>query len=79
MADLTPIGKYYTIITDMMTTKELAGIGGVTVGRICALCQTGVLKAHKIAGAWFIEPGSAKEWAASSRKVGRPPKEPRHE
>ena len=55
-----------------LTVRELAERGGVTEGWIRKLCQRGDLVCMKLAGSWFVLPGSADAWIHSDRRPGRP-------
>ena len=53
-----------------MLTREAAQKLGITVGRVCRLCQTGRLGAEKVGRDWHITPEALEKFVP--RKAGRP-------
>ena len=58
---------------EILTTEEAAEIIGVSVVRVCQLCQEGRL-GTKFGDRWAITETEARQFAAVQRKPGRPKK-----
>lgn len=56
----------------MYTTKEAAERLGVSVRRVNALVNAGVLSAEKFGHSWMVDEASVEEYASAPRKAGRP-------
>lgn len=57
-----------------ITTDAAASLLKVTVRRVQAMLNSGVLKGEKFGRAWLVNEASAKRVAATERKAGRPKK-----
>lgn len=60
-------------IGNFLSVDEAAKLIGCTTARIRQLCESEELKAEKFNGrAWAIEASSARKYAKTTHKLGRP-------
>ena len=60
-------------VDEILTTKEAAGILGVTQSRVRQLIREERIEAiNKNGGGWLIERGQLLEFASHPRQAGRP-------
>lgn len=61
-----------------LTTTEAAARLGITVWRVCQLCQAGTLVARKHGRDWIIDGAEVERHARERKPRGRPKKEADH-
>lgn len=65
------------ILDNWLSTADVAAMHDLGAANVRDLCERGTLRCKQIAGRWFVDPASAREYVPGLR--GRPRKNPKSE